>query len=115
MKDESSLSEEPISTPKIGHDRVTQRRRDAFELPQALLCQSPSDYGRLCLAALGNIVLEVLVSFPFFFAPGWANGWPGGLTIYQVWSTWLTLTLFVMLTTFGVAVGSLVGLIWPKA
>jgi len=50
------------------------------------------------------------VSFPFFFSPGWANGW-GGLTIYQVWSTWLTLTLFVMLITAGMAIGSLISLL----
>ncbi len=118
MKDESSLSEGSTSTPSIGHDLVTRRRREAFRLPLAPRCQSPADYGRLCLTALGGIVLEALGSFPFFFAPGWANGWPGGLTIYQVWSTWLTLTLFVMLTTFGVAVGSLVSLfccLFPRA
>jgi len=73
--------------------------------------REPADYGRLCSSALGALVLEVVGSFPFYFAPGWANGWPGGLTIYKVWSTWLTLTLFVMLMTFGVAVGSLVSLL----
>jgi hypothetical protein len=51
------------------------------------------------------------MSFPFFFAPGWANGWPGGLTIYRVWSTWLTITLFVMLMTVGIGAGSLISLL----
>ena len=60
-----------------------------------------------CLALLG----EAVVSFPFFFAPGWANGWPGGLTIYQVWSTWLIVVLFLMLMTVGVGVGSFVSLL----
>ena len=50
------------------------------------------------------------MSFPFFFAPGWANGWPG-LTIYQIWSSWLSVTLFLMLMTVGVGVGSLVSLL----
>ncbi len=53
---------------------------------------------------------EALGTFGFFFAPGWANGWPG-LTIYQVWSTWLTITLFIMLMTIGVAVGCLIGIL----
>ena len=46
-----------------------------------------------------------------YSSPGWANGWPGGLTIYAVWSTWLTVTLFLMLMTVGVGVGSLVSLL----
>jgi len=71
----------------------------------------PADCGRLCSSAFAALVLEVIGSFPFYFAPGWANGWPDGLTIYKVWSTWLTLTLFVMLMTFGVAMGSLVSLL----
>jgi hypothetical protein len=51
------------------------------------------------------------MSFPFFFAPGWANGWPGGLTIHRVWSTWLTITFFVMLMTIGIGFGSLTSLL----
>jgi hypothetical protein len=57
------------------------------------------------------LILEIAASFPFFFAPGWANGWPGGLTIYQVWSTWLTITFFVMLMTVGLGSGALLSLL----
>jgi hypothetical protein len=62
----------------------------------------------LACLALGS---EAVLSFPLFFSPGWANGWPGGLTIYRVWSTWLTITLFVMLMTIGLGAGALVSLL----
>jgi len=64
-------------------------------------------FGSACLA----LFAEAVASFPFYFSPGWANGWPGGFTIYQVWSAWLTLTLFVMMMTIGVGAGSLVSLL----
>ena len=70
-----------------------------------------ADYGLLFLYACLALGAEALGTFGFFFAPGWANGWPGGLTIYQVWSTWLTITLFVMSMTIGVGVGCLVSLL----
>jgi hypothetical protein len=71
---------------------------------------SSADYGRIFFLGFAVFGAEVVGSFGFFFAPGWANGWPAGLSIYQVWSTWLTLVLFVMLITIGVALGSLVSL-----
>jgi hypothetical protein len=71
---------------------------------------SASFYGGLFGLALLALGAEILISFPFYFAPGWANGWPGGLTIYQVWSTWLTLTLYIILMTCGIGVGSLISL-----
>ena len=74
--------------------------------PPAAFCGGPF---RGALLALGT---EVAFSFPLFFAPGWANGWPGGLTIHQVWSTWLTATLLVMLMTSGIAIGSLICLLF---
>jgi hypothetical protein len=66
---------------------------------------------RLFAIACLVLVAEAVVSFPFFFAPGWANGWPGGLTIYQIWSTWLTITLFFMVMTAGIGVGALISLL----
>ena len=68
-------------------------------------------YGGLFRGALLALGVEMASSFPYYFAPGWANGWPGGLTIYQVWSTWLTATLFIMLMTSGIAIGSLICLL----
>jgi hypothetical protein len=67
-----------------------------------------ASYGRLFAWALLALGAEILSGFPFFFAPGWANDWPGGLTIYRVWSTWLTATLFIMLMTSGIAIGSVI-------
>jgi hypothetical protein len=110
MKGETSPSEEAYSAPKT-QDSLTRRQRDAFRLRLALRSLGCTDYGRICLTALGSVFLVAFLSFPFFFAPGWANGWTGGLTIHQVWSTWWTLTLLVMLLSFGVSVGSLVSLI----
>jgi hypothetical protein len=74
-------------------------------------CLTSEDFGRICRLASLALGAELVGSFGFFFAPGWANGWPGGLTIYQVWSTWLTLTVFMFLMTLGVGVGALVGLL----
>lgn len=67
--------------------------------------------GLLFVFSCSALGAEAVVSVPFFFAPGLANGWPGGLTIYQVWSTWLTLTLLLMLMIVGVGVGSVVSLL----
>src|SRR4051794_17453738 len=71
-----------------------------------------ANYRLLLFLACLALPAEAVVNFPFFFAPGWANGWPGGLTIYQVWSTWLSITLFVMLMTFGLGLGSLISLLF---
>ena len=65
-------------------------------------------YRGLFRGALLALGIEIAGSFPFFFAPGWANGWPGGLTIHRVWSTWLTATLVIMMMTSGIAIGSLI-------
>ena len=72
---------------------------------------SPGTFGAIFSHAFLGLGAEVVARFPFFFAPGWANGWPGGLTIYRVWSTWLTVTLFVMLMMCGIGVGSLISLL----
>jgi hypothetical protein len=71
---------------------------------------SPANCVRLLAIACLVLVAEAVCSFPFFFAPGWANGWPGGLSIYKVWSTWLTITLLAMALTIGLGVGALASL-----
>ena len=55
------------------------------------------------LFALG---LEASVSFPFYFAPGWANEWPFGLTIYTVWSTWASAVVTVMFLSLVIGLGA---------
>jgi hypothetical protein len=72
---------------------------------------TPKTSGAIFFLTFLGLGAEVVVSFPFFFAPGWANGWPGGLSIYRVWSTWFTVTLFVMLMTCGIGAGSLISLL----
>jgi hypothetical protein len=54
--------------------------------------------------------LDLFLGFPLFFAPGWANGWPSGLTIHAVWSAGMTLIIFVLLMGIAVGLGGFVGL-----
>ncbi len=49
-----------------------------------------------------------VMSFPFAFAPGWANGWPGGLTVHEVWSAGMTAVVFLMLFATAGGVGAAV-------
>ncbi len=63
-------------------------------------------YGRLALWAFGALAAELVIGFPFAFSPGWANGWPGGLTIHRVWSAGMTISLFVMMMTVGTGAGA---------
>lgn len=55
------------------------------------------------------------MTFPFFFAPGWANGWPG-LSMHVVWTSGMTFFVFIMLMTcassFAGALGWLVLTVW---
>jgi hypothetical protein len=62
------------------------------------------------LAAFGLFV-ENLVGWVLFFSPGWANGWPFGLSFHTVASIGLIGYLLLELTTAAVGVGAIVGLI----
>ncbi len=72
---------------------------------------SSADYVATMLGAVAGLVVEGLMAVPFFFAPGWANGWPGGLTIHVVWSAFMTAVLAVMALTVGVGTGAFAGLL----
>ena len=37
----------------------------------------------IAVCAVGGLCAEVFIGFALVFAPGWANGWPFGLTIYR--------------------------------
>ncbi len=52
---------------------------------------------------------EVFVSFGFAFNPGWANAWPFGFTIYNVWSTGMSIVFFLLLVTAAVGTGAVTG------
>jgi hypothetical protein len=62
-------------------------------------------FGLLLLASVAFLLLgELSIGFGLWFAPGWANGWPGGLSIYFVWPAGMTLILFAILMTIGFGV-----------
>jgi hypothetical protein len=51
------------------------------------------------LISLAVIPAELVFGFAFWFSPGWANRWPGGLPITLVWPAGLSLLLFLTLMT----------------
>jgi hypothetical protein len=65
-----------------------------------------SSYGTLALAAFCALGAELILEFPFWFSPGWANGWPGGFTIHRVWSAGMTADLCIMMMTAGIGIGA---------
>ena len=69
---------------------------------------SRAKWNRIVLGALCSLLVEFWLGFPFYFAPGWANGWPG-LSIYEVWSAAMASFLFVMMMTAAVGLGAAVG------
>jgi len=62
------------------------------------------------LAAFGLLV-ENLVGWFLFFSPGWANGWPFGLSFHTVASIGAIGYILLELTTAAAGVGAIVGLI----
>jgi hypothetical protein len=61
------------------------------------------------LAAFGLFV-ENFVGWFLFFSPGWANGWPFGLSFHTVASIGAIAYILLELTTAAVGVGAIVGL-----
>jgi hypothetical protein len=55
------------------------------------------------LVALGD---ELFLGFALGLVPGWANGWPGGLTISQVWPAGMTTILYIILITGAIVLGA---------
>jgi len=62
------------------------------------------------LAAIGLLV-ENFVGWFLFFSPGWANGWPFGLSFHTVASIGAIGYILLELTTAAVGVGAIFGLI----
>ncbi len=58
------------------------------------------------LLALGA---EIFFGFGFAFSPGWAEGWPFGLSIYSVWSAGMSFVFFLVLMTASVGIGAMTG------
>jgi hypothetical protein len=76
---------------------------------------SPPEYVAIISGAAAGVAVEGLMAFSFFFAPGWANGWPGGLTIYVVWSAFMTMVFAAMGMTVGVGMGAFASLLLHAA
>lgn len=62
----------------------------------------------IALLAFVAIAVEGFYGFGLWFAPGWANRWPGGLSIHVVWPAGMTAVAAAMLMTAAVGVGAAV-------
>lgn len=66
------------------------------------------DSGRWLIALGGAVAalwLEGAVGFGLAFSPGWANGWPGGLSVHVVWAAGMSLLVGLVAWTLAVALG----------
>ena len=63
----------------------------------------------LSIAAYSLLTFAGVLFFGFglAFNPGWANGWPFGMTIHAVWSTGMTFLFFVLVMSFGAGIGAI--------
>ncbi|SIO62652.1 hypothetical protein SAMN05444166_7110 [Singulisphaera sp. GP187] len=53
---------------------------------------------------LSALMLEAWIGVSLYFAPGWANGWPFGLTIYRVWSGGMAVIGCLMFVTLAAGI-----------
>ena len=51
----------------------------------------------------------IFIGIPLVFSPGWANGWPFGLTIYTVWSVGMACEFCLLSITAAVGGGAIAG------
>jgi hypothetical protein len=58
------------------------------------------------LFSMSALPVEILAAFSLWFSPGWANGWPFGLSRHVVWSSGLALATFAILMTVAAGVGA---------
>lgn len=72
-------------------------------------------WNTIALGALVAFACEASFGFALWFAPGWANGWPLGLTIHTVWSTGMVVLLFLLSLTSAVSVGAAIGSVCARS
>jgi hypothetical protein len=81
-------------------------------------CRSTGEPGRLMLAlmctwvagaAVAALLVENILGWFLFFSPGWANGFPFGLSFQTVLSIGITGYILLMLMTAVTGVGAIVG------
>lgn len=57
---------------------------------------------------------EAFAGFGLWFAPGWANRWPGGPSIHLVWPAGLTAVAGAMLLTAAAGVGAVLAAAYQR-
>ncbi len=62
---------------------------------------------KIAVCSLLVMGAEVYLGFGLAFNPGWANGWPNGLSIHSVWSTGMTILFLLFLFTTAVGLGAI--------
>lgn len=70
-----------------------------------------ASWKRLVVIASVVFVCSACFGFQLFFAPGWANGWPFGLTVHSIWSVGIAFIVFALLMALAIGVGAFVGLL----
>ena len=70
---------------------------------------APKAWLSIARQSLLVLAVEICAGFGLGFNPGWANGWPFGLTIYSVWSTAMGALFCLLVLTVAVGVGAIAG------
>jgi|GEM_PF-5584778 len=70
---------------------------------------SPGVWHTIVLGSSSALACEAFFGFGLAFNPGWANGWPFGLTIHMVWPAGMSLLFFLLAMTAAVDLGAIVG------
>ena len=84
-----------------------------FDPPRGVISARSEQARRYGTIALGSLVAlgpKLFVGFGLGFNPGWANGWPGGLAITEVWPAGMT----AILITGTIGLGALLGLLLSR-
>ena len=72
----------------------------------------PLGWASKAVFAVTVLFAEYILTWFFFFSPGWANGWPFGIRFHTVLSVALTGWISVILMTALAGVGAIVGFFW---
>lgn len=82
-----------------------ENTKDPGRLMLALMCIWAA------LAAAAALFVENILGWLLFFSPGWANGWPGGLSFQTVLSVGMTGYILLMLMTAATLIGAILAFI----
>lgn len=76
---------------------------------------SPQTARRVLTWSLSALLVEFWLSCSLWFAPGWANGSPFGLSKHVIWPAGMAGLAFVTLMTLAAAAGALVCALLPES